>query len=384
MTDEFKAVQDGIKAMQDKLGGELKSAIDKFEGQLQTEGKVALDAKQAVQALSEKYEASMTELAQKLDSFKAPGQESGLSSGHEFIKSAEFAALVDRKSQSARVEVKNTVLNVSGTTSFAQQTPGIVPGVFKPLTIRDILPSGTTNAIMVTGMKEATRTNSAAEVAQGAEKSESALTFSQYNVPIETIAHFIKVSNQLLADAPAVVSYIDGFLRYGLDERIDLQLLKGDGTSPNISGIQDAGNFTAFTPTAGANLVESINKAKYQLWANGYVPDAVIVNPADWAAMELMREGAGTGAYLYGAPGTAAATSPFGVRVVLSGNQTAGTFTIGAFNRASMVWNRQGITVEMGYVNDDFTRNLVTLRAECRLGLETRVPGAILSGLITA
>src|SRR5690606_6803331 len=122
-------------------------------------------------------------------------------------------------------------------------------------------------------------------VAQGGAKQESALTFSQYNVPIETVAHFIKVSNQLMADAPAVVSYIDNFLRFGLDERLDLQLLKGDGTSPNISGILDAGNFTAFTPTAGANLVESINKAKYQLWANGYTPDAVIVNPADWAAM---------------------------------------------------------------------------------------------------
>lgn len=372
-----------IKQALETHGEAVKTAMAKYDAQLTDLGKVDETVKNEVRALSEKFETTVTEIAQKMDSLKNAGPETALSSGAEFIKSAEFADLVARKSNSARIEVKNTVLNTATTTSFAQQIPGIVPGVFKPLTIRDILPSGTTNAIMVTGMKEATRTNAAVEVAQGAAKPESALTFSQYNVPIETIAHFIKVSNQLLADAPAVVSYIDGFLRYGLDERIDLQLLKGDGVSPNISGIQDAGNFTAFTPAAGANLVESINKAKYQLWANGYIPDAVIVNPADWAAMELMREGTGTGAYLYGAPGTAAATSPFGVRIVLSGNQTVGTFTIGAFNRSSMIWNRQGITVEMGYVNDDFTKNLVTIRAECRLGLETRVPGAVLSGLIT-
>lgn len=371
-----------IKAALDTHGEAVKQAIAKYDARLADAGKVDEEIKNEVRVLSEKFESTVTEIAQKMESFK--GQEAdALTAGAEFVKSAEFAALIGRQSQSARVEVKNTVTSVSGTTVYPQNNPGIVPGAFKPLTIRDILPSGTTGAIMVVGTKEASRTNSAAEVLQAGAKAESALTFSQYNVPIETVAHFIKVSNQLLADAPAVVSYVDNFLRYGLEERIDLQLLKGDGTSPNISGIQDTGNFTAFTPAAGANLVESINKAKYQLWANGYVPDAVIVNPADWAAMELQREGTGTGAYLYGAPGTHASTSPFGVRVVLSGNQTVGTFTIGAFNRSSMVWNRQGITVEMGYVNADFTNNLVTIRAECRLGLETRVPGAVLSGLIT-
>jgi HK97 family phage major capsid protein len=383
MSDEFKAVQDGINAVQAKLGGELKTAIDKFEGQLATDGKVAKEAKDAVVALSEKFEAAMTEMAQKMESAKGTNTPL-LSPGDAFVKSAEFGALLERKTMSARVEVKNTVLNTATTTSYPQQTPGIVPGIFKPLTIRDVLPSGTTNAIMVVGTKEATRTNSAAEVDQGAAKAESALTFSQYNVPIETVAHFIKVSNQLLADAPAVVSYIDNFLRYGLDERIDLQLLKGNGTSPNLSGILDTGNFTTFTPTAGANLVESINKAKYALWANGYTPDAAIVNPADWATMEMLREGVGTGTYLYGAPGTVAGSSPFGVRIVLSANMTVGQFAIGAFNRAYMLWNRQGVTVEMGYVNDDFTKNLVTIRGECRLGLETRVPGSILAGAITA
>ena len=383
MTDEFKAVQDGIKSLQDKLGGELKSAIEKFDGQLQAEGRVSKENTDAVKALSQKFESAMTEIGQKMEAVKTSAQPA-MSAGDEFVKSEAFKALIERKSPSARLEIKNTVLNTATTTSYPQNNPGIVPGVFKPLTIRDVLPSGSTGAIMVVGTKEATRTNSAAEVAQGAAKAESVLTFSQYNVPIETVAHFIKVSNQLLADAPAVVSYIDTFLRYGLEERIDLQLLKGDGTSPNISGILDAGNFTAFTPTVGANLVESINKAKYQLWALGYTPDTVIVNPADWGAMELLREGAGTGAYLYGAPGTIAGGNPFGVRVVLSANMTAGQFAIGAFNRASMVWNRQGVTVEMGYVNADFTSNLVTIRAETRLGLETRVPGAVLSGAITA
>ena len=371
-----------IKSALDAHGKAVDEAIAKYEGQLKDNGTVANEARDAVKALTEKFEATITEMAQKWDTAEA-GKAAPLSPGAEFVQSEEFKSLVANRTP-ARVEVKNTITNVSGTTSFPQNTVGIVPGINKPLTISDILPTGNTNAIMVVGMKEASRTNSAAETAQGAPKPESALTLSQYNVPIETIAHFIKVSNQLMADAPAVMSYINNFLAYGLEERKDLQLLKGDGTPPNISGILDSGNFTAFTPTAGANLVESINKAKYALWAKGYTPDAVIVNPADWGAMELAREGAGTGAYLYGAPGTAGNVNPFGVRVVLSANMTAGQFAIGNFSVSSMLWIRQGTTIEMGYVNDDFTKNLVTIRAEARMGLETRIPAAVLSGAITA
>src|SRR5690606_6095995 len=113
-----------------------------------------------------------------------------------------------------------------------------------------------------------------------------------------------------------------------------------------LSGLTDAGNFVAFTATSGANLVESINKAKYNRWAVGEVVDTVVVNPADWAAMEVLREGAGTGAYLYGAPGTAAGGQPFGVNVVMSPFMPAGQFLIGALRTSTIIYNRQGAVVE--------------------------------------
>lgn len=373
-----------LKNVLDAQGAELKGAIEKYEGQLRMQGAVASEAKDAVRVLSERFEAAMDDLGKKM-AIAGQGESAALSAGDQLVATEAFKALAGGMSQgSARVEVKNTVLSSSTTTGYPDNRPGIVPGISKPLTIRDVLPSGSTSAIMVVGTREASYTNAAAETAQGAAKPESAVTFEQFNTPIETVATWIKVSKQLLSDAPSVVSYINGRLFYMLDERIDLQLLKGTGVTPNLGGLQKTGNFTAFTATSGANLVESINKAKYAMWANGYVPDAVILNPADWAKMELTREGAGTGAYLYGAPGTNGNANPFGVRVVLSANQTVGQMTIGAFNRAAMVWNREGAVVEAGFVADDFTKNLVTLRAECRLGLEVSVPGAILHGAITA
>jgi HK97 family phage major capsid protein len=380
MSDELKtAVENGMKGLEAKL----QTAIEKYEGQVRESGKASDEAKAEVKALSEKFEKSLNDITQKLEKVDGGDSEPVRSLGKQFVSSDEFKALASGQKDKVRVEVKNTVVSDS-TTVFAQQNPGVIAGDFLPLTIRQILTSVPVSSNSVESLRENTWTNSAAEVSQGAAKPESDLTFENYDVSIRTVAHWIKVSKQLLADAPAIAAYIDSRLRDGLAQRIDQQLLIGNGTSPNLSGLTDSGNYTAYTATSDDNLVDAINRAKYTLWALGYVPDTVIVNPADWGAMERTREGAGTGTYLYGAPGMAAGVNPFGVRVVLSSHMPAGSFWIGAIRRAAVLYNREGVAVEMGYVNDDFTKNLITIRAEERLGLGVEVPSATLYGAFTA
>lgn len=367
-----------VKAAIDAHGKAIDAAIEKYEGQIKEQGKATDEVRAEVKALSEKFEATITELAQKMDKAGQEG-EKPLTAGAEFVKSDAYKQLVGGQTQRARIEVKNTVVS-NDTTVFPDQRPGIIRGDFAPLTIRQVIPTINVSTNMVNSLREDTWTNSAAEVSQGAAKPESDLTFEQYNVPITTVAHWIKVSTQLLADAPAVAAYIDTRLRDGLAQRIDQQLLLGNGTSPNLSGLTDSGNYTAYTASSGDNLVDAINRAKYQLWATGNAPDTVIVNPADWGAMERIRENTTSGAYLYGAPGVAAGLNPFGVQVVLSNHMPQGFFLIGALRSAAIIYARQGATIEMGYVNDDFTKNLVTIRAEERLGLGVDRPSAILYG----
>ena len=373
-------VEAGLKAQ----GEKLQQAIDKFEGQLKEKSTVDTEVKGEVRELSEQYKAiaaSLQELAQKQATIGA-GPTAPLSASAEFVESQAYKDLVAGKSEKARYQVKNTVTS-DATTVFSARQPGIIPGSFLPLTIREALTSVPVQSNMVDSLRELLNTNNAAETAQTTAKPESVLTFEAYNVPITTVAHFIKISNQLMADAPAVMAYIDTRLRDGLAQRIDKQLLIGNGTAPNLSGLTDAGNFTAYTPTAGDLLVDAINRAKYAMWATGNVPDAVIINPADWGAMERKREGAGTGAYLYGMPGVAAGMNPFGVRIILSNNMPAGKFLISALRASTMLYTRQGTTVEMGFVNDDFTKNLITIRAEERLGLGCERPAGIWYGDFT-
>jgi len=100
--------------------------------------------------------------------------------------------------------------------------------------------------------------------------------------------------------------------------------------------------------------------------------------------MERTREGTGTGQYLYGAPGMSGMMNPFGLNIVISNNMAAGKFLVGGIVNSTALYVRQGATVEMGYVNDDFTKNLVTIRVEERLGLGVERPSAILYGDFTA
>lgn len=385
MSDELKTViADGLRSVQEKIGGELQAAMTKFDGQLKEQGEVQTETRDAVQKLSVQYKEvddRLRDIEQK--GVKMSGPAIGKTAGLLFTESPEFKALSSGQREKVRVEVKATVVSDS-TTVFPYQNPGIIGGAFVPLTVRDILTSVPISSNMANSLREASWTNSAAEVSQGASKNESDISFEQYNVAITTVAHWIKVSNQLLADAPAIARYIDTRLRDGLAQRVDRQLLLGNGTSPNLSGFTDSGNYTAYTPTSDDLLVDAINRAKYTLWAAGYQPTAVVVNPADWGAMERSRESAGSGMYLYGLPGMNAGTNPFGLRVVLSTHLASGKMLIGDFSNSATLWVREGVAVEMGYINEDFTKNLVTIRAEERLGLGVERAGAFYYGDFTA
>lgn len=368
----------------------VEAAVEKYEGQVKDAGTASAEAKAAVQKLSEEFKgelakmnAAMIDIAQKsaapIDTKSKP-----VSAAEEFVKSEEFKAFKDGgRSSRARIEVKNTILADNTTTTWFDQIPGVVPGAFLPLNVYRSLPQFQTGTDSVVLMREASFTNNARGQTEGAEKAQSAITFNKYNVAIETIAHWLKVSKQLLADSPAVVSYIETRLRFGVEAAVDNQLMNGNGTSPNLSGLLDSGNYTVYTPTSGDNLIQAINRAKYQLWAIGYIADTVYVNPADWGAQEIERENGSTGMYLYGAPGTISGLNPFGIRVVITPRIAEGSFLVGQTAVATGVWNRSGTVIEMGYEDNDFTSNLVTVLGEVRLGLGVTVPAAMLGGEFT-
>jgi len=116
---------------------------------------------------------------------------------------------------------------------------------------------------------------------------ESAITFELQTIPVRTIAHWLKVSKQVRDDAPALVSYINNRVAYGVEHRLDSQLINGDGVAPNLSGLLDTGNYTVYTAGAGDTAINNIREAIGLVEAADYAANAVILNPADVQAIDL-------------------------------------------------------------------------------------------------
>lgn len=380
MSDQLNQVVEAIEKKQSEIDSMLKSAGAESKSAVEAAEKAAKELK----AMGDR----LLEIEQKQAEGIKKGYEMPKSLGESFATSDEFKAFAEGRTSKARLEIKNTITGQSGspaansdTIVAPQRQLGIVSGAFRTLRIRDVLPSGTTSSNLVEYTRELAFTNSAAETAEGATKPEAALTFELVSAPVKTIAHWLKLSKQVMDDAPALASYVDTRLRYGVDLRIDQQLLNGNGTGQNIGGLAKAGNHTAFTPSSGDNAIDSINRAIYAVAAADYNATAIILNPANWGAIE--RTKTNDDAYVFGAPQKLAPTL-WGLPVIATNTMTAGKFMVGAFDMAAQVWNRQGTTVEMSEADDtNFQKNLVTVRAEARLALAIYRPASIQYGSLT-
>ncbi len=384
MSDAILKALDGIEA-------KLKAFSDKADGEAKTVGQISADTKTALDAIG----TQQRELADRLNSIEqkatAQPEQKGVSSwGEQFIKSANYGAFAGGNLNKLRVEVKNTLVG-SDTNVAPQRNAGIVGGAFLPFAMEALLPSTTTSSNAIEFTKEASFTNSAAEAAEGAQKAESALTWSLVNMPVSTVAHWIKISKQLAADAPALAAYVNTRMRYGVNQKVDTQLVVGDGTAPNISGTYDTGNFTAHGYTNAAIAAISttfkklvlIRKVIADLYAAGYPADAIVLNPADWATIEIELFTTAAGQTLYSV-NDAGQARLFGLPVIQAIGMAADTFQVGRFSEAYMIYNREGVVVEMSDSDgDNFQKNLITLRAERRLALATEKPAAVRGGDLT-
>ena len=105
----------------------------------------------------------------------------------------------------------------------------------------------------------------------------------------ESIATFLKASKQALRDAPMLESSINARLGHMVRHRLQQQIISGDATSPNLSGMETTGNHTDYTASSGDSILDTINKMKYAVMALDYEANAVILNPADWGIVERTK-----------------------------------------------------------------------------------------------
>jgi HK97 family phage major capsid protein len=383
---DMNAVMKACEAIE----AQLVKYAEKTDAEIKATGAQSADTKSAIEGLSIKQREIADRLLiieQKATATKDHETKDMTSWGAQFCKSDAYGAFVGGQTQKARFEIKNT-LTGSDTNVAPDRKPGVVPGAFQRLSIESLYRHVPTMSNAIEFTKEASFTNNAAEAAEGSAKAESALTWSLVNMPVSTVAHWIKISRQLAADNAALAAYVDLRMRYGVDRKVETQLVSGDGTAPNISGILDSGNYTAHgyvNADLGSTLKKLvlIRKIIGDLQSAGYAPNGIVLNPTDWATIEIdiFTTTANLVPYSIDADGNARL---FGVRVLWTVGMTADSFVVGDFSSHGTIHDRENVVVEMSDSDsDNFTKNLITLRAERRLALASEVPAAVRGGDLT-
>lgn len=378
-----------LKALWEKQDAELKEVLKKAEEETKSLGKMSTETKEAVEKLAKQADDSMKRLLaieQKLDAKGEGGRETPKTIGELFIESKGYEALKSGAGNSGKINVgsvfgvntKTNVVNATGQNQplvADQRVPGIISPGLRRLTIRDLIPSLPTQSNLIQYVKETGFTNAAAmQTSEGAAKAESALTFALSNAAVQTLAHWIPASTQILDDAPALQGYIETRLRYGLKLVEEDQLLNGTGSGVNLSGLiaNSTTMNTGFAATGSDTFIDTLLHAKTQVEMNYFAPTGYILNPRDWETIQLIKTTgtSSSGQYIFADPHSVQPASIWGLPVVSTQSMAQGQFLCGAFDIAATIWDRMNATVDISREHSDFfTRNLVAIRVEERLAL---------------
>jgi hypothetical protein len=245
-------------------------------------------------------------------------------------------------------------------------------------TVADLMNSSNTTGNTVEYFEETLVTNAATTVAEGAPKPESALGWTLRTEPIRKIATWIPATSESLDDVGQLEADIRGRLAFMIRRIEEAQILSGNGVGQNLTGLLNRPNIqtqakgTDPNPDAIYKAMQKIRGSAGQGFAE---PTAVVVNPADWTLIKLLRTT--DGIYLWGNPSDEGPDRIWGKPVRQTTAMAQGTALVGAFRPWAEVVRRQAITVTLSTEHASyFIENKVAILAEERIGLKVMRPSA--------
>jgi hypothetical protein len=244
----------------------------------------------------------------------------------------------------------------------------------RQLRLLDVLPT----VPMTSGSAQYLRLGAYANVAdfqvlEGDLKAEAALPTSLITVAASTVAHWLPLSTQVLADNDGLQQQISNLLLHGVLQKLEAEIVGGAGLPGGISGLTVAA--ATFAPTAGLSPADRIGEAAAALQALGWQPNAVIMSPASWFAIASAHTT--NGEY----------TSPYGwfqpprlnlwnLDVIITPSAPPASVIVLDTSQIAIL-DRQSAQVDLGWVADQFARNLLSMRCELRAALAIYSPSAL-------
>lgn len=198
----------------------------------------------------------------------------------------------------------------------------------------------------------------------------------------KTIPVYYKMSRQTLSDIGGLATALNNRLLWLVRSRLEIELVQGDGTGENLTGILNTTGIAAVdysdwstddTLTTADAALEGIE----DVILSDATPTGVVLNPADWKKMQQAKAST-SGNYLSGGPFGSTPRVLWGLPVVLNKVMPAGQTLVGDFNAGATLLVREAPNVRMSDSDqDDFTRNKVTVLAEGRFAFAVWQPTAL-------
>jgi HK97 family phage major capsid protein len=300
--------------------------------------------------------------------------------GELFVESKAFTGRQGQNGPEATldIELKTLLTTSAGWAPEVLRSDRLVEFATRPIQVADLIPQTTTTQSAVQYMEETTFTNAAAETAEAGTYPESALAYTEQTSPVRKIPTFIPVTDEQLEDVPRMRGMIENRLAFMIRQRLDLQILVGNGTAPNLRGILNVVGIQ--TQAKGADPVpDAIYKAIVKVNTTGQaMANAVVLNPIDWQNVRLLRTA--DGIYIWGNPADAGPERIWGLRVAQAQAETAGTGVVGDFANFSELSVRRGIDVQVSNSHSTFfIEGKQAVRADIRAALVFYRPTAFCS-----
>lgn len=272
-------------------------------------------------------------------------------------------------------ELKTTLTTAAGWAPQAVRTAQVVPYATRPIQLLDVIPGGNTDQSSVVYMEETTFTPAAAEIAEAGQYPEAALAYTERTSSVRKIAVFLPVTDEQLEDVPQMQGILNQRLPFFLRQRLDTQIISGNGTPPNllglaaVSGIQTQARSTDPSPDA-------IYKAMVKVRVTGRaMPNVIVLHSTDLQNIRLLRTA--DGIYIFGNPTDGGQFRLWGLPVAETDAYSAGTGYVGDFAGFSQLVEKRGIEVKVSDSHSDFfIKGTQAIRADFRVALVFYRPAA--------
>ena len=387
-----KQLDDVCNIIDEKLEKSAKSIKDNVNNEVDTV------IKGEVKNLVEKH----SEIVDRLDKIEVENKKDNFSDvyktksdvfGDAIEKSESFQAMRSGNSNNASFDLKADVLISSdfAGASSARDATGVerVAGIKRDpsnvTNMMNIIPVASTTSNVIRYVKESAYTDNASNFAEGSAPSDSEFQLTATDAVVQKTSAVMTISQEMLDDTPALQSYLSQRIPAKIMTVVDDQLLNGSGSSPNQLGLMNGG--TTFSAGGFANAIESAQELDVlicslnQLALNNYAGNGIILNPTDFHKIYLLKDT--TNEYLRG--NSVVTSEGFtrinGVPVYLNNKMASGSFVVGDFSQGSQVFQRENLTVDFGYENNDnFDKYLVSVRGIIRMAHAIYLPNAFVKG----